>query len=567
MKIPLFEFEQIVDETILKRGLSYFKSGSITDISEITAGEYEAIVSGSEDYTVLLKINENIITEHQCDCSYDTGPVCKHIISVIFYLLQDELDLDNSKSKTSKRSKDIDKIKKTKSVHQQIKELLKVISHEELVEFLEGNCKKDKKFRNHFLASFGHLSQNQSKEFYQKQIHSILQTAAGRDGWISWSDMKYVFNTTKVFVENAELYFEKNNFENVYFISTALLEEMTKALQFGDDSNGDLGYFIESAMELLSKLTQAKLSDTLKKDFLDYCITAFNQKLFNGWDWHLGILQIASKLIDNESDADILLDCLELLNGDYERKYAQSFKLELLRRFKNQEEVEQFITKHISNSEIRTKEIEIAFKNKNFERVINLSKDGIQCDEKDKPGLVKTWYNWLLKVAQHQNDSTKIIEYARFLLIDNFHPEQDYYQVLKSTIEPEKWHPFLEDIITEITPKSRWTYKELIRDIYIKETWWDRLFLMLKENLSLENIQANEVYLATDYSTELIEFYRERITNYVEKYVGRNHYQTACKYLRRLKKLGGNQQVNELIELFKKLYPQRKALMDELNRV
>lgn len=567
MKIPLFEFEQIVDETILKRGLSYFKSGSITDISEITAGEYEAIVSGSEDYTVQLKINENIITEHQCDCPYDMGPVCKHIIAVVFYLLQDELDLDNSKSKTSKRSKNIDKIKKTKSVSQQIKELLKIISHEELVEFLEGNCKKDKKFRNHFLASFGHLSQNQSKEFYQKQIHSILQTAAGRDGWIGWSDMKYVFNTTKTFVENAEQYFEKNNFENVYFISTALLEEMTKALQFGDDSNGDLGYFIESSMELLSKLTQVKLSDTLKKDFLDYCINAFNQKLFKGWDWHLGILKIASELVDNESDADVVLNCLELVNGDYEREYAQSFKLELLRKYKSQEEVENFISKHISNSEIRTKEIEIAFKNKNIQRVINLSKDGIQCDEKDKPGLVKTWYNWLLKVAQHQNDTIKIIEYARFLFIDNFRPEQDYYQVLKNTIETEKWHPFLEDIITEITPKSRWTYKELVRNIYIKEAWWDRLLLMLKENLSLENIQANEVYLATDYSTELIEFYRERITNYVEKYVGRNHYQTACKYLRRLKKLGGNQQVNELIELFRKLYPQRKALMDELNRV
>jgi len=560
MKIPLIEFEQIVDETILKRGLSYFKKGVISDFSEIASGEYEAIVSGSEDYCVQLKIKENIITEHQCDCPYDLGPICKHIVAVIFYFLQDEFELNKNPSKSTKNVK-------TKSVNQQIKEILNAISHNELAEFIEVNCKKDKKFRNHFLASFGHLNQHQSKEFYQKQIRSILNAAAGRDGWIGWSDMKYVYNTTKTFLENAEQSFEKKNLENVFFISTALLEEMTKALQFGDDSNGEIGYFIESAMELLSKLTHENLSNTFKKDFLNYCITAFNKKLFNGWDWHLGILQIASKLIDNESDADILLDCLEFLNGDYERKYAQSFKLELLRRFKSQEEVEKFINKHISNSEIRSKEIEIGFKNKNFERVINLSKDGILCDEKDKPGLVKLWYNWLLKVAQHQNDTMKIIEYARFLLIDNYHPEQDYYQILKSTIEPERWNSFLEDIILEITPNSRWKYKDLIREIYIKEAWWDRLFLMLKENLSLENIQANEVYLATDYATELIEFYSERITNYVEKYVGRNHYQTACKYLRRMKKLGGNQQVNEMIASLRKQYPQRKALMDELNRV
>ena len=143
-------------------------------------------------------------------------------------------------------------------------------------------------------------------------------------------------------------------------------------------------------------------------------------------------------------------------------------------------EVEKYINKHISNSLIRTKEIEKAFKNKDFKRVIQLSEDGIKCDKKDKPGLVKIWYNWLLKVAQTQKDTSKVIEYSRFLFIDNFHPEQDYYQILKENIEDEKWYPFLEEIIKEITPKNRWTYTELIRKIYINEKWWDRLFQMLK---------------------------------------------------------------------------------------
>jgi len=560
MKIPLNEFEQHIDETILKRGLAYFKGEAITDFSETATGEYEAIVSGSEEYTIQLKISNNIITEHNCNCPYDIGPVCKHIVAVIFHLQQEELKLNEpSISKPRK--------KRTKSVSQQVKELLKAISHKELIEFVEENSKKDKKFRNYFLASFGHLSQNQTKEFYQKQIHSILQSAAGRDGWIGWSDMKYVVNTTEPFLENAKKYLTNNSFDNVFFISTALLEEMTEAFQYGDDSNGDLGYFIESAMELLAKLAQEKLPQTLKKELFEYCISSFEQKLFDGWDWHLGMLHLACDLIEKESDADKVLNCLDTINGKYEREQAQSFKLDLLRKFKNEKEVEKYINKHISNSSIRTKEIEKAFKNKDFKRVIQLSEDGIKCDKKDKPGLVKIWYNWLLKVAQSKKETSKIIEYSRFLFIDNFHPEQDYYQILKENIEDEKWHPFLEEIIKEITPKSRWTYNELIRKIYIKEEWWDRLFIMLKQNLSMENIQQNEPYLSKDYSPELIELYSERIMNYVEKYIGRNHYQTACRYLRRMKKLGGNDKVNELIELFRKKYPQRKALMDELTRV
>jgi len=560
MRIPLNEFEQLIDERILKRGLSYFKGGAITDFSEISSGEYEAIVSGTEEYTVQLEITNNTITEHNCDCPYDMGPVCKHVVAVIFHLQQDELELNQPNISKPRK-------KKAKSVSQQVKELLNTISHKELIEFVQENSKKDKKFRNYLLASFGHLSQNQSKEFYQKQIHSILQSAAGRDGWIGWSDMKYVVNTTEPFLANAEKYLANNNFENVFFISTALLEEMTEAFQYGDDSNGDLGYFVESAMELLSKLAHEKLPKALKEEMFEYCISSFKQKLFEGWDWHLGTLHIACDLIEQESDADIILNCLDSVNGKYEIEQAQSFKLDLLRKFKDEKEVEKYINKHISNSSIRISEIEKAFNNKDFERVIKLSKDGIKCDEKDKPGLVKVWYNWLLKVAQTQKDTSKVIEYSRFLFIDNFHPEQDYYQILKENIEDKKWHPFLEEIIKEITPKNRWTYTELIRKIYIEEKWWDRLFIMLKQNLSMENIEQNEQYLSKDYSSELIELYSERIINYVEKYIGRNHYQTACRYLRRMKKLGGKEKVNELIELFRKQYPQRRALMDELTRV
>jgi len=56
MNIPLDQFEQHISETILKRGLNYYKSGAIESVDEISTGEYFAIVSGSEDYEVEIKI-------------------------------------------------------------------------------------------------------------------------------------------------------------------------------------------------------------------------------------------------------------------------------------------------------------------------------------------------------------------------------------------------------------------------------------------------------------------------------------------------------------------------------
>lgn len=74
----------------------------------------------------------------------------------------------------------------------------------------------------------------------------------------------------------------------------------------------------------------------------------------------------------------------------------------------------------------------------------------------------------------------------------------------------------MEDIIKEITPNTHWTYSPLIRKIYIEEKWWDRLFLMLKENTSLQNIEENELDLSEDYASELVQLYSERLEKYFE---------------------------------------------------
>jgi len=557
MNIPLNEFEHVIDDSILKRGLSYFNNGAIVDFIELADGEYEASILGTEAYTINIVVRKNIVVEHVCNCPYDLGPVCKHIVAAIFHLQKDELEFQQTKSKK----------KKTKSVSQQVKELLQQISTKELITFIQEQAKKDKIFRNNLLATFGHLSQNQSKEFYQKQIRTILKTAAGRAGWISWSNMNDVFDSTMPLLQNAEKYLAANKFENVYFISTALIEEMTKAIEYVDDSNGEIGYFIESAIELLFKISKQNIPNNLKQEFFDYCIYNFDKEIFLGWDWHLELLYFATNLAENEKEADIIIKRLNQVKDEYELERAQNFKLILIKKFKGKNEAEEFIKKHISNPSIREIEIKKAIKNKDFEKAILLSKDGIKCDEKEKPGLVKTWYKYLLKIAQIQKDKSNIIKYAKFLFIDNFNPQQDYYQILKDNVDSDKWQPFIEELIKEISNIQSWKSHDLIQKIYINEERWDKLLLLLKQNPHLGNIEDHEKYLVNDYTPEFIEIYKNAIIHFVENNMGRKNYQYACRYLRRMKKLGAKEKVEEIIELFRYQFPKRIALMDELNKV
>ncbi len=153
-------------------------------------------------------------------------------------------------------------------------------------------------------------------------------------------------------------------------------------------------------------------------------------------------------------------------------------------------------------------------------------------------------------------------------MIDNFRAKYDYYQLLKNTIAPENWKTFLEEIIQEVsTTKDRWRSAQLIEKIYINEQWWDRLFVLLKQCISLERIKNYEEYLAEDYAQELIQLYKKQLLPYVDGFMGREHYQKACQYLRRMKKLGGEEQVEKLVTFFKTKYSNRRALLDELSKL
>lgn len=50
MMISLTKFKSQIDEIIVGRGLSYWENGNVIKLKQPENGEYEAMVSGNEDY-------------------------------------------------------------------------------------------------------------------------------------------------------------------------------------------------------------------------------------------------------------------------------------------------------------------------------------------------------------------------------------------------------------------------------------------------------------------------------------------------------------------------------------
>lgn len=566
MQIPLDQFEQVIDEKILQRGLTYFKKGLVRELDEISPNTYEAVVEGTEDYTVRLTIENDVVTEYSCDCPYDMGPVCKHVAAVIFSLQEENLGLTKKTAKSKKASGS--GTKRSKSVATQIDELMAKASVDELKELIRNEVNKNAVFRKHVLASLEHYDENASKELYQKQLKAMIRLATDRYGLIEWNQARSLGRAVDELLDSAKKQINRGNYQNALAICLAVLEEMLEPLNTADDSNGDISGCIDEAFYVLSEMATTCNSTAIRRQIFDFCSDKFDKGVFEGWDWHNGLLSLAAQLAETDDDFDRFMALAEKKQkSEYSNEEVQLIKYGLLLDRKGETVANQFLEQNMDNPKFRRMAIEKALEQKNYARAIKLAEDGVKTDMKDKPGLAKEWYDWLLKIAQAQNDTPKIIEYARYLLIDNFRNEQDYYQILKENVKPEEWETVINSIVHEIKTKRRWYDTELVGNIYIREEKWDKLWEMVKENPSLSVIERYETCLSKHYSEEMTDLYASQILDYLEHNMGRDQYQTACRYIRRMIKLGGKAKADQLITQLRTLYAKRPALMQELDRV
>lgn len=561
MQIPFDQFEQHIHETILKRGLSYFNNDRVQPPEELSPGYYEAIVEGSDNYIVRLKIQDEVIIDYSCTCPYDFGPYCKHVVALLFYLQQDTLDMGPKIVQTKKTGE------KRKTTIDKLDEIFTEVPVDTLIQYLKDQVLDTPSLRRKFIATFAHYGKAESKSIYAQQLRAVIYSAKQRQGFIDYRGAFKVGKAAQNLLMRASAHIEEGNFQSAFYISTAVLEVMTKALDYADDSNADIGEPVRYSMELLYEIAAQELTDDLRRMIFDYALKTFKKKMFTGWDWHLDMLDLASLLLASEKEANILLELIdEYEESQYDEESLQQIRYNILRMHGDQK-AEQFLEENIMNPAFREIALEKAFDRKEFDIVKRIAEDGIKCNAEDKPGLVNTWYEWLLKAYIEMEDKDRIVETARYQYINARNNTQLYYDTLKKYVVKEEWIDFVEGLISEIKSRERWEYTHLLENIYKNEKYWDRLLQLLEDNVSLYKIKEYEQYLLPDYSNELLMLYKDEIVKFLSIKTGRNFYKEACRYIRRMIKMGGKEEANKLIEYLRDEYPARRALREELDKM
>ncbi len=562
MRITLGNFDRIVSRKIARGGMECLVNDGVREVEQNEAGRCEAKVVDTEIHNVSLSLVGGALRDADCSCPYNAGPLCKHIVAVAFYL-RENADHYRDSSTNKKKPK-----KKELTVVEQVNGILNALEYDELKEYVKQLALKDVDFRSGLTMTFAYLLEGDARQLYARQVEAILNSAMGNDGFIGWRSMQHVYDEVLKILEEATQRVEQQDYQSAIGMCCAVMEEMLAALQFADDSNGDVGACIEDAIGILHGMAFEDLPRTDRAMLLQYCIDAFKSGMYKGWDWHMSVLELAVDLAESEQE---IQEVLGLLNSgekhEFGKEHAQFLTLCLLEKAGAPEQVEKFIAENIANPEIRLLEIDRAFGGGDYARAEKLARDGIKRDAKDSSGYLGQWYESLLKIARRRNDKAAIIESARYLFLHDHDNPAPYYTTLKKHLARSNWSDFVEELVKELEQNGKFWSSYRVADIYIREKWWPRLMQYVEENASFELIQDNEKYLKKSYSTELAMLYRQCIVVYLEKNVSRSHYERACKYIRRMRKLGEAEMAQDLIEFLKHLYPRRPALLQELNAI
>ena len=226
----LDNFEQQIDQKIVDRGYDYFLNDLVDGPALIDESVWLALVYGNESYRVEIHTdpgNSRAIVDWQCDCPYDYGPVCKHVVAALYVMAERE----HSKPASTKEPKET-------TLKDKIQEIFNNTSQEDLQEFIRDCIISVDGFRNRFLAHFAdHLNEDPDRK-YRSIIRNYTKAAQDRHGFIDYRSASTVTQPLWELNQKANELIDVGNTVESMALCQALIEEVAVAVQFMDDSDG-----------------------------------------------------------------------------------------------------------------------------------------------------------------------------------------------------------------------------------------------------------------------------------------------------------------------------------------
>lgn len=552
--IDLGEFKKMVEPAVWKRGKSYFVDGAVDNLEDDGNGHWEAIVSGNDDYEVMVDIQFGHVQEWNCDCPYD-GDICKHVVAMVL-AIQDEKKMITIN------------VQENEPKPKTFEHLVAAVSSDELRSFVKQYAESDKNFKRAFKVSFAEKNPAGGKAQYTKLIAQSLRSAMGRHEFIDYYQTRKAFSTVFNLLDKANELLNRENYMEAWLIASAVVEQVSEVTGYIDDSDGVIGDSFEGAFNLISELAdKAEVPMSLKEQMFDWHKTEYPKDKYQNY----GDDTILDSMVDlaevtNRTDEifPILDSAIRKTTSEYELVSILKQKAWLLNSLGRIAEYDGLVNENLQYSEFRKIKLGKLLELKQYNEAEKLIGEGIRISENQHHGgTTRQWKEQLLEIYRKTSQKDKYLVLLRELF---YASNRQYYPLLKQTIGTEKWPEELAGIIATLK-KSRMDWNFLF-ELYAAEQMLPELLQLITQNAEFRLIKTYETYLLPKFQAEILNLYERVCEKFAARANARGDYQELASMLKHIQKLeGGKPVVTKLLTSFREIYKRRPAMMDELKRL
>lgn len=570
MSFSLQDFEQKIPNAILGRGLEYFEEGLVHNLAR-HGDSWEAEVTGSDSYVVEVELLANEVAGWFCDCPYDYGPLCKHVVAVL-YAIRQELQEPGSPS-PKKRGR------KPKSASGKkpdpIEEIVAGLPEGDLRDLLRYFSQREEGVRSHLLARYAHLLPKGGRSDFQALVRSTIRSfGKGRHGFIDYKESARLGRQLEGLLEDTS-----NDAWSQTHLAEAVITQLADVFQNADDSGGHLGQAMSVAFGLLFDLVKpgASTPGEVVDHLYQLGLRAGREARYDDFDWGKYFRNLAAQAVREPAQAAAVIELLEErmaearegFSGRYKAERAARLKLELIERWRSAEEAKQFRQEMLEFPSFRRRALEEALREGWYAEARTLAEEGIRLDRQNRlPGLVREWQTWLQRVAEAVGDE----QWQAALYEETFlaHRSMEDYHRLKALLPAEEFAEKVEQFLAHFR-KGADSYQggyfnPMAAQILVAEGRLSELMDIIAAAPSLSLLDEYFKLLAKDFKPRFLELYQICLRREMERAGNRSDYQRLCRYLNTLMKLGGAAEARQLAAEWRSAYLRRPALLDELNK-
>lgn len=428
-------------------------------------------------------------------------------------------------------------------------------------------AKKDKMFKETIIIKYSKGDNDKELKNCEKLIKSIVKKHCGRSNFISYRDAYYFADDMKTILEKA---ISTEDMLLAADIAILVLDEGMEALQYADDSGGDIGMLVSESMETIKTIIDSnkEIDVKIKEELFQKLLKKSESKIFEGWnDFRIEMLYVCSHFSDIEEFRNQLTEriksTIDSNSNDEYKKYSNERMLhilfEIIDEYGTEEESDEFIRNNMKYSSFRELLINKFIALKKYDKVIELTFEGEKQDKK-YAGLVYKWKKIRYEAYKGLSMKKEQQELGKELLIQG---DFEYYKDIKELVDNKK--EFYDNLKQELKNNKGWRSEDVFITIIYEENDTNEIMEYVRNNPS--TIEKHAEKLKDQFYDEVIDIYKQYIKFEAGRSTNRSHYKGVCGIIKRYKKIAGKDNAREIIIGLKSLYAKRPAFIDELSKI